>query len=75
MYNSQDIDKIYNYIKDRKDTICSIQDCNMAGIYYINFFLTENNNISSFISEIDYFDNFNYDSILMEEFIWVRYKL
>ena len=49
--------------------ICSIQDCNMAGSYLRNYYVV-NDKLFWFISNLDYFDNTSYNSVMIEDFVW-----
>ena len=59
---------------NNSDIICSIQDGNMGGNFLRNYFFYKDLEIGCSISEIDFFQNDKFESILMEKFVWIRIK-
>lgn len=51
--------------------ITSVQCCNMGGEYLRNFFI-HNGEMYWFVSNLDFFENLNYDSVQFEKFWWKR---
>lgn len=54
--------------------ICSIQDCNMGGSYYRNYFISDGK-LYNFISSTDFFNSNEYNKTVIEKYIYKWNKI
>ena len=66
----------YHYSQDfhrkKAETIVTIQDCNMGGSYFRNYYILNEEELCCFKSNTDFFENKNYTEEKLEKFMWKR---
>lgn len=53
------------------EVVCTIQDCNIGGSYFRNFFVHDDR-IHWFTSGTDFFDNKDYNEKQISKYVWKR---